>query len=443
MQQMMQIRFMGATLEAHLANCKENHACINNLETCSQDHSFDRRAGRKASDAMTRFSKRIETLTGGGSDGWDIYRKSRAMIADGQPVIELTIGEHDQKTDPAILKAMYEAALAGHTGYAAIPGTDELRDRVAERTERITGVTTTRDNVVITAGGQAALFLSHAVVCDPGETALYIDPYYATYPGTIRGTGAVAKAVQARAEVGFQPTRSDLELAGPARSLLINSPNNPTGVVYGQTTLEDIGSYVTDNDMWLISDEVYDTQLWDGQHLSPRALPGLAERTLVVGSLSKSHAMTGSRIGWLLGPEEAIDHAINLSTHTTYGLPGYLQDAGVFALDQGPSLEARISAPFKRRHAALGAIFAARGMLVVPSTATMYLMLDIRRTGLSGEDFADRLLEDRLIAVMPGESFGEAAAGHIRVALTTDDARLEQAAQAICDFFETFLKDAA
>lgn len=392
---------------------------------------------------MTRYSKRIETLTGGGSDGWDLYRKSRRMIDAGQPVIELTIGEHDQKTDPAILKAMYDAALAGHTGYAAIPGTDELRDRVAARTERITGVPTTRDNVVITAGGQAALFLSHAVVCDPGDTALYIDPYYATYPGTIRGTGAKAKAVEARAETGFQPARADLEAAGPARSLLINSPNNPTGVVYGHDTLDEIGGYVTENDMWLISDEVYDTQLWDGTHLTPRALPGLAKRTLVVGSLSKSHAMTGSRIGWLLGPEEAISHAINLSTHTTYGLPGYLQDAGVFALDQGPELEARISEPFRRRHAALSAIFAARGMDVVPSTATMYLMLDVRRTGLSGEDFADRLLSERLIAVMPGESFGKAALGHIRVALTTDDKRLEQAASAICDFHDSLMKDAA
>ena len=392
---------------------------------------------------MTRFSKRIETLTGGGSDGWDIYRKSRAMIRAGQEVIELTIGEHDRKTDPAILEAMYRAALDGHTGYATIPGIDGLRDRVAARTERITGVPTTRDNVVITAGGQAALFLSHAVVCDPGETALFIDPYYATYPGTIRGTGALAKSVEASADNGFQPSRAALDAAGTARSLLINSPNNPTGVVYGRNTLEGIGGYVSDNDMWLISDEVYDTQLWDGAHLSPRALPGLAERTLVIGSLSKSHAMTGSRIGWLLGPEQAIEHAINLSTHTTYGLPGYLQDAGVFALDRGPDLETEISEPFRRRHAALSRIFAERGMTVVPSTATMYLMLDVRRTGLSGEDFADRLLEDRLIAVMPGESFGKAARGHIRVALTTDDARLERAAHAICDFFETFLKDAA
>jgi arginine:pyruvate transaminase len=169
----------------------------------------------------------------------------------------------------------------------------------------------------------------------------------------------------------------------------------------------------------------------------------MGERTLVVGSLSKSHAMTGSRIGWVVGPKDAIDHAIKLSTHTTYGLPGYLQDAGVFALDKGPKFEASISAPFRRRHSALGGIFATRGMAVVPSTATMYLMLDVRATGLSGDDFADRLLDTCLIAVMPGESFGQAAAGHIRVALTTDDAALEQAAHMICDFYETLTKDAA
>ncbi len=392
---------------------------------------------------MTQFSQRITTLTGGGSDGWDIYRKSRSMVEAGQKVIELTIGEHDRKTDPAILEAMYRAALDGHTGYASIPGTDGLRDRIAARTEQMTGVATARENVVITAGGQAALFIAHAVVCDPGDAALYIDPYYATYPGTIRGTGAVAKPVEARASHGFQPLRADLEAAGDAQSLLINSPNNPTGVVYTPETMDEIASHVSDRDMWLISDEVYDTQHWQGTHLSPRALPGMEDRTLVVGSLSKSHAMTGSRIGWLIGPEAAIDHAINLSTHLTYGLPGYLQDAGCFALDRGTSFEADVSAPFRRRHGAIQGLFAARGLSVVPSTATMYLMLDIRPTGLSGDDFADQLLDERQIAVMPGESFGRAAAGHIRVALTVDDDALETAANAIADFYETRTRTAA
>ncbi|MCV6593335.1 MAG: pyridoxal phosphate-dependent aminotransferase, partial [Silicimonas sp.] len=286
-------------------------------------------------------------------------------------------------------------------------------------------------------------FLSHSLVCDPGDVALYIDPYYATYPGTIRGTGAVAEAIPARAETGFQPTRADLDQAGPARSLLINSPNNPTGVVYSRTTLEDIGGFARDRDLWILSDEVYDTQLWQGDHLSPRAMLGLADRTLVIGSLSKSHAMTGSRIGWLIGPEEAIGHAINLSTHTTYGLPGYIQDAGVFALDQGPAMEDEISAPFRRRHAALEAIFAEARVPVVPSTATMYLMLDIRATGLTGEGFAERLLDEQLIATMPGESFGQAAAGHLRVALTIDDAKLEDAARRIAGFYHSCVKEPA
>ena len=183
---------------------------------------------------MTQFSNRITTLTGGGSDGWDIYRKSRRMIAAGQPVIELTIGEHDRKTDPAILEAMYRAALDGHTGYASIPGTDELRDRVASRTERITGVPTTRDNVVITAGGQAALFLAHALACDPGETALYVDPYYATYPGTIREA------------IGTKLTVTPLVTTGPESGTIdwdnLTYTFNFDMPVPGQTNPERLGS---------------------------------------------------------------------------------------------------------------------------------------------------------------------------------------------------------
>ncbi|MYA87040.1 MAG: aminotransferase class I/II-fold pyridoxal phosphate-dependent enzyme, partial [Boseongicola sp. SB0662_bin_57] len=333
---------------------------------------------------MTRLPHRIKTLTGGGSDGWDIYRKSRAMRDRGLPVIELTVGEHDRKTDPAILKAMHDSAVGGHTGYATIPGTDGLRDAVAKRIASMTGVNTERHNVVITVGGQAALLAAHMTACDPGDAALYIDPYYATYPGTIRATGAMAVAVTARAEWGFQPSLADLEGTCEARSLLINSPNNPTGAIYSRTKLQEIAEFIRQRDMWLISDEVYDTQVWEGEHFSPRALPGMESRTLVAGSMSKSHAMTGSRIGWLVGPEEAIRHAINLTTHTTYGLPGFLQDAGEFALRQGPALEDVIAAPFRRRHRAVNAMFSREGLDVVPSVATMYVMVDVRATGMTG-----------------------------------------------------------
>jgi arginine:pyruvate transaminase len=373
-----------------------------------------------------QLSHRITTLLGDGDDGWGVFYRARAMKAAGRPVVELTIGEHDIRTDRSILEAMHGAALAGHTGYAGIPGTPELRDAVAARVQARTGVPTGRGNVLITPGGQAGLYAVHHACADPGDTALYIDPAYVTYPGVLRALGLVPQAVAARPEDGFQPRPADLEAAlrnaTRPRSLLINSPNNPTGGVYGRATLEGIARVVMDHDLWLISDEVYDTQIWEGAHISPRALPEMAERVLVVGSMSKSHAMTGSRIGWIVGPEAAIARLADLATHTTYGVAGFVQDAALFALKQGDALEAAVAAPFARRRDLALEVLARQNIVrLQPPQGAMYLMLDIRATGLSGEDFAYGLLERHGIAVMPGESFGMAAAGHIRVAMTVAD----------------------
>jgi len=384
------------------------------------------------------LSTRITGLNGGGSDGWDVFNKARDMIAAGTPVIELTIGEHDIRTDPTILDEMHKMALAGHTGYAAVPGTTALRDAIAERVTERTGVKTNRDNVTVTPGGQAALFAAHTAACNPGDTALFIDPYYATYPGTIRGVGAIPQAIAAKAEHGFQPQAADIAaVAAGAKSLLINSPNNPTGVIYTHDTLTGIAKTCQDHDLWLISDEVYDTQVWNGSHISPRSLPDMADRTLVVGSMSKSHAMTGSRVGWIIGPEDAIEHLINLSTHTTYGVPGFIQDAAHYALDQGATLEQEIAAPFLRRRAIAERVLArSNTVTAVPCDGAMYIMLDIRATGMTGEGFAYALLDAEHIAVMPGESFGKAAAGHLRVAMTVDDARFEDALNRLVRFSE-------
>lgn len=383
-----------------------------------------------------QLSHRITHLTGGGSDGWDVFYRARRMIAEGTPVTELTIGEHDIRTHASILAAMDASAKGGHTGYAMVPGVAALRETVAKRVQEQTGVPTTADNVMITPGGQAALFAAHAATCNSGDTALYLDPYYATYPGTIRGVGAVAKAVQTHAEDAFQPRAADIDAAADgAVSLLINSPNNPTGVVYSRETLEGIAEVCKARDLWLISDEVYDTQVWEGEHISPRALPGMAERTLVVGSMSKSHAMTGSRCGWIVGPAEVITHLINLATHTTYGVPGFIQDAAQFALTAGEELEEEIAAPFRRRRLLAKEILAGQNTLgLVPAQGAMYLMLDVRATGMSGEEFANALLDAHHIAVMPGESFGQAAAGHIRVAMTIADDNFAQALKTLCTF---------
>ncbi|WP_137700192.1 pyridoxal phosphate-dependent aminotransferase [Marimonas lutisalis] len=382
------------------------------------------------------LSKRITTLTPDGSGGWDLFFKARAMKAAGEPVVELTIGEHDIGTDLSILDEMHRAAAAGHTGYADIPGIPALRDEIAARVEAASGVKTTRDNVLVTPGGQSGLFAAHMALTDPGQRALFIDPYYATYPGTIRAAGAIPCPVAARPEAGFQPDAGDIDaVAEGAATLMINTPNNPTGVVYARETLEGIAGVAQARDFWVISDEVYDTQIWAGQHLSIRAIPGMAARTLVVGSMSKSHAMTGSRIGWVVGPEEAIRHMINLSTHTTYGVAGYIQEAALFALRQGAGFEAGVAAPFqRRREIALKVLEGQNAVRAVRPEGAMYLMLDIRATGMSGTGFAEKLLEERRIAVMPGESFGAAAAGHVRVAMTIEDTRFETALRDVVDF---------
>ena len=384
---------------------------------------------------MPHLSDRITTLNGDGSDGWGVFYRARAMVAAGEDVIELTIGEHDVRTDAKILDAMHQSAVGGHTGYAMVPGVDALRSAVAERVEKQTGVETRKENVLITPGGQSALFAAHMLACEAGDSAAFIDPYYATYPGVVRSVGAIPRPVPTSAETGFLPDRALLEAACQgASSLLINTPNNPTGAVYPRETLQTIADVVTAEDIWLISDEVYDTQVWEGAHLSPRALPVMAARTLVIGSMSKSHAMTGSRVGWLIGPEEAITCAIDLATNTTYGVPGFIQDAALFALTEA-TLEDTVSAPFLRRREIAERVLAQTNIVrAVPAQGAMYVMLDIRATGLSGEGFANALLDHHRIAVMPGESFGASAAGHVRVAMTVDDAAFEAALNTLCHF---------
>tara|TARA_B110000003_G_scaffold76715_1_gene78332 strand:+ start:1928 stop:3103 length:1176 start_codon:yes stop_codon:yes gene_type:complete len=381
-------------------------------------------------------SHRISNINDQGSDGWEVFLRARALMAEGHQITELTIGEHDIRTDPSILKAMHASAAAGNTGYAMVPGSAALRQSVADRVTKRTGIATTRDNVLITPGGQAGLFATHMAACDPGDTALYLDPYYTTYPGTLRAQGLVPIAVPTRSKHGFQPQREELDKAAKgAKSLLINSPNNPTGTVYSTSTMQNIAEVCCQHDLWLISDEVYDTQVWSGTHITPRSLPQMAERTLVIGSMSKSHAMTGSRIGWVVGPEDMIAHMIHLATNTTYGVAGFVQDAALFALGQGIELEQKISTPFaRRRKISLDILRDFPKVKAVAPQGAMYLMLDIRATGLSGIEFANRLLDDHQIAVMPGESFGQSAAGHLRVAMTISDDAFGAALRTLCAF---------
>ncbi|MGB0735999.1 MAG: pyridoxal phosphate-dependent aminotransferase, partial [Paracoccaceae bacterium] len=188
-----------------------------------------------------QLSKRIQQITTDGSDGWEILYKSRAMIAKGQDVLELTIGEHDIRTDPKILAAMHQSALGGHTGYASVPGTPELRRAVAARVQERTGVPTSHKNVLITPGGQAGLFAAILCATDPGDGVLHLDPYYATYPTSIRAASCLPMPIKTGPENDFQPSAADLATRPEgARAFLMNSPNNPTGTVYSTEAMEAI-----------------------------------------------------------------------------------------------------------------------------------------------------------------------------------------------------------
>lgn len=386
------------------------------------------------------LSQRIRAVVGGADDGWAVHYRAQAMNAAGERVVMLTVGDHDIKTDAGILDAMKASMDAGNLGYSSVMGSSALRDAIARRVTARSAAGAGRENVIVTPGGQAALFASLMAVLDPGQSCIVLDPFYATFAQTVRAASGRAIVVETPADQGFQPDAAAIEraLEPDTRAILINSPNNPTGAVYERARLEALADLCRRRGLWLISDELYDCQIHTGVHLSPRDLPGMTDRSLVAGSLSKSHAMTGSRLGWVVGPDRAIARLGDLATTTTYGIPGFIQDAGQYALTEADAVEAAIAARYRQRaQAAMSAIGNTPGIRAVPPQGGMYLMLDIRETGLSGDAFAARLLDAERIATMPGESFGNAAAGHLRIALTMPEAALRDALGRIAEFAQS------
>ena len=393
---------------------------------------------------MPDLSRRIRGIVPGDLDGWEIYVRARRMQAEGRPVVMLSIGDHDIKTDPAVLEAMFESARGGNLGYTPGAGFRTLRQAIADRVSARGGPPAGPENVIVTSGGQGALFAAMTAVLDPGDACVILDPYYASFDLTVRSVSAEPLIVQTRAEDGFQPDADAIEaaLTPRTRAMLINSPNNPTGAVYTRDRLEAVADLAHRRDLWVISDELYESQVHHGAHISLRDLPGMVERTIVIGSMSKGFAMTGARLGWAIAPEFPIVCMTDLAGTMTYGLPGFIQDAALFALTRHPETEAAVAARYRRRRdLAVEVLRSANHLGFVPPDGGMYVMLDIRATGLSGDRFAERLLEEELIGVMPGESFGAAAAGHIRIALTVADDALRAALDRIVAFAERIAAD--
>lgn len=377
---------------------------------------------------MPHISTRVSNILEAGKSGWEVHFEALKRKRAGEPVIFLSIGDHDFRTPEPSVEACIAALRAGHHHYTDLSGLPQLRSAMARASEQSTGVATSPDEVIATVGGQGAFFAAMQAVADVGGHGIMISPHYAVYPGTFRGAGLTYSIVEALPEDDFQPRREALEAAvtPQTRVLLINSPNNPTGAIYSRETIEGISRLCIEHDLWLISDEVYWTHA-EGTHVSPISIPGMAERTLIVNSVSKSHGMTGWRVGWLRGPAEVMETLGGLNLVTTYGMPDFVSHAVAEALDKGYGVEEIAARYAGRRERFRRAFDGSNGVSVRGSKGGMYAMLDIRAIDPDGERFAFGLLEAEGVAVMPGESFGHAAAGHLRISLVQEDAVLDEA----------------
>lgn len=393
---------------------------------------------------MPSPSARISGITPSGKDGWEVHFEAMGRKQAGEDIIMLSVGDHDFDTPSETVEACVRLVRQGYHHYTQLPGLPRLREAMAKASTRCTGVATHADEVIATPGGQAALFAAVHVALDPGDHAVVVAPYYATYPGTFRAASASFSVVEAHAEDGFQPDAGAIEAAlkPNTRAILINTPNNPTGAVYTRASLEAIAEICRRHDLWLISDEVYWT-LGGGEHVSPRALPGMAERTLVVNSMSKSHGMTGWRIGWLTGPAEIVSLLISLNLVSTYGLTDFVSRAAIEALENDWGVAGIARTYAARREVFLEAVRGMNDVVVRGSEGGMYVMLDIRAIDADCERFAFAFLHAEKVSVMPGSSFGDAAAGHIRISLCQPDELLHEAARRLKRFISSYRSKAA
>lgn len=393
---------------------------------------------------MPRPSARLSGILPSGKDGWEVHFAALSRKQAGEDIIMLSVGDHDFDTPTDTVEACITALRAGHHHYTQLAGIPRMRAAMAKVSAEATGVATSANQVIATPGGQAALYAAVQGVLDPGDHAIVVAPYYATYPGTFRAAGADFTVVETVAEHGFQPDAAAIRAAlqPNTRAILINSPNNPTGAMYTRASLEALAAICIEHDLWLLSDEVYWT-LGGGQHLSPRALPGMAERTLVINSMSKSHGMTGWRIGWLTGPEPLITLLVSLNLVTTYGLTDFVSRAAIEALENGFGI-AEIAARYDaRRRMFIEAMHGHNNLVVRGSEGGMYVMIDVRAIEPDCEKFAWALLEAENVGVMPGASFGDAAAGHIRISLCQPEAVLAEAAARLRRFASSYRQAAA
>jgi len=384
-----------------------------------------------------RFAKRVEQIRGQGASAWAVHFAALELRRAGRDVILLTVGDPDQAPPEAVIEATVQSLFSHRTGYAPITGYPELRSAIAQRVAVRSGQPCTADNVVVVAGAQAGVYSALQCLAGPGDEVIVPEPVYATYEGVIAAAGARMVNVPLRPENGFHPDIDSLARAitPHTRVLWINTPHNPTGAVMTHAEMEAVATLCRRHNLSLLSDEVYEDLAYARPHVSAWSLPDMAERTIVVSSLSKSHAMAGFRLGWIIAPHTMTGHLFHLLVCMLYGGPPFIQDGALVALHRELPEVSVLHAAYRDRASFLSRRLAeAPRCRVTAPEGGMFVLLDIRGTGLSARDFAHSLLQKEHVAILPCDGFGPSAEGQLRVSLTAPEDRLDVAATRIVRF---------
>ncbi|MGU7771633.1 pyridoxal phosphate-dependent aminotransferase [Burkholderia sp. MR1-5-21] len=386
-----------------------------------------------------KYSNLVDRLQGKRTSAWDIHRVALKALSTGEDVIVLTVGDPEFATPPAIIETAVSALRAGDTHYSTVNGREPLRAAIAERHVRMTGVPTSADNVIVTPGAQNGLFAASLCLLEPGDEVIVPEPLYLTYEACVRAAGAILVAVPVDRFRAFHLDCDALEAAVTqrTRAIFFATPCNPTGVVFPRSDLERIAEIACQNDLWVLSDEVYAGITFERDHVSIASLPGMAERCVTLGSLSKSHAMAGWRVGWAIGPIELIEHMGRLALAMLFGLPGFVQQAALTALDNEESIVAEIREIYRRRRdLVFERLQGVQGLRCLLPEAGMFMLIDVSGTGLDPVDFSWKLFRAQGVSVIDASAFGDSAHGFVRLGFVVDDARLEEA----CDRIERFVE---
>lgn len=385
-----------------------------------------------------RYASITDRLAHLGSGKWAVHMKARQMAASGTPVIELTIGEPDIMPDQTLLDEASRAMYAGRIRYSNGRGEPTVVAALAEKYRKRRPDVTER-NILCFPGTQTALFAVMLGLVEAGHEVIVGDPLYATYEGVIAATGAAIAPVPLRPENGFHLCAEDLEKAITPRSrvLLLNTPHNPTGAVLTAAELAEIGEVCIRHDLWIVCDEVYEELIFDKPFASPFDNPKLASRTIVVSSISKSHAAPGFRSGWAAGPVEFCERLLPVSETMLFGVQPFIADMTAMAVSGTFETADIMKANYRRRAEIIRQSLKGQNILVpMMPEGGMFLLINVSATGLTGHDFALRLLEEKHVAVMPGASFGAQAENFIRVSLTVADDLLGTAASRMVELAE-------